>query len=100
MNEETDRLLDTLAAFRYMDMAVPAHLHNGLANYVANHQPVGHFLTAVLENNLSGAVGKADMASLKGLGAVVSWLYNEPSSGCWGSPEKVKAWLEHGQTKV
>ena len=93
MNDETNELLDSLAKFRYMGLAVPAHLHNGLANYVANHQSVGDFLTAVLENNLSGAVGRADEASWRGLGAVVSWLYNEPPSGCWGSPERVKAWL-------
>ena len=94
MNDETDRLLDTLAQFRYLGMAVPSHLHNGIVSYVVDHRKPGHFLTAVVQNDLSSAVSHADEASLKGLGAVVAFFYNEPTSVCWGSPEKVAAWVK------
>lgn len=65
-----------------------------LRRYIEDHAPVGYFLTRVLENNLSEAVGAADEENLKNLPAFVGYLYNEAPSQCWGSPEKVKAWLE------
>lgn len=65
-----------------------------LDRYAQHRQPVGDFLTAVLENNLSEAVGHADDDNLRNLPAFVGYLYNEMPSPCWGSPEKVKAWLE------
>ena len=97
MNDETDRLLSNLATFRHYGKAVPAHLHNGLAAYVAEHQKPGHFLTAVLENDLRAAVGHADSDSLAGIGAVSAWLYNEPPSGCYGSQKNVREWLAVGR---
>lgn len=73
---------------------VPPHLLEGLRGYAVDHRPVGGFLTAVLENDLMRAVVTADVDSLACLLGIVHYVYNALPSGCHGSPEKVKAWLE------
>jgi hypothetical protein len=40
---------------------------------------------------------RADTSNLYNLPAYVIYLYNEMPAACWGSPEKVKAWLENAQ---
>lgn len=62
--------------------------------YVADGTPVGDFVRAVLENDLRGAVCHADEQNLRDLAEIVKHVYNNIPSGCWGSPEKVSAWLE------
>jgi hypothetical protein len=75
---------------------VPPHLISGLREYALHGEPVGLFLTAVLSNNLAVAVGRADDESLAELRGIVSYVYNAMPSRCWGSPERVKAWMaEH-----
>ena len=73
--------------------ALPTHLTPGLRRYVEERTPVGGFLTACLRNELHEAVMLCDDRTLATLRAVVFFLYNEAPSPCWGSPEKVKAWL-------
>ena len=53
----------------------------------------GGFLTAVLENNLMEAVGRADMQNAVTLKDICTYVYNEMPAQCHGSPAKVDAWL-------
>jgi hypothetical protein len=59
--------------------------------------PVGGFLTAVLENNLSEALGRADEQNLQTIFHIVAYVYNELPSECWGSPDKVFKWQRRFQ---
>lgn len=70
-----------------------ADLVEDLAAYVTQRRPMGSFLTAVLENNLAEAIGRADESSLANLFLIVAHVYNELPSTCWGSSAKVSAWL-------
>ena len=72
---------------------VPVHMQDGVIEYVIQRRDPGHFLTAVLENNLVGAIGRADSSNLKALQNWVRVCYNYIPSTCWGNPAKVKAWL-------
>ncbi len=72
---------------------VPEHLQGGLMRYLVHRIPPGHFLTAVLSNDLKEAMGRADEASRAGLYQIVSFLYNDAPAPCWGTPGKVWAWL-------
>lgn len=73
--------------------AIPAPLIDGLMRYVVHGVETGGFLRAVLENNLSEAVGRADISSLAVLPLIVSYVYNELPGTCWGSKDVVEAWL-------
>ena len=71
---------------------LPEHLQDGMKRYVEDGIQAGHFLTAVLSNDLLGAVSRADPKSLEALPDIVRWLHWEIPSSAWGSEEKVKNW--------
>lgn len=55
-----------------------------------NHKIMpGGFLMAVLENDLSGACGRADSDNIKILPQIVGYIYNHFPSNAWGSEEKI-----------
>lgn len=86
------RLLSTDEPVTY---TIPPLLIERLQAYVKDRIPTGDFLRAVLENDLKGAVGRADVQSQRALCAIVSYCYNHIPSACWGSPEKVEEWLKN-----
>jgi len=73
---------------------LPEGLRNGMKRYVEDGIRPGGFLTACLENNLTGAVNRADATNLPRLQDIVRWLYNEAPGSCWGSVDQVHAWMD------
>ena len=76
----------------------PQYAHLGgiiesLDRYVEFHCPTGGFLDAVLRNDLKESCARADSQNLYLLFDIVSYLYNEVPWNCWGTPERVNAWL-------
>ncbi len=65
----------------------------GLMRYRDHHIRTGDFLRAVLENNLSEAILRADDENLKDIHEIVLFCYNELPVASWGSPEKVRQWI-------
>lgn len=74
--------------------SIPNHCHEGLERYVYNKIEPGSFLVAVLSNNLKQSCQRADDINKYHLFNYVNFLYNIVPADCWGSPEKVKAWLQ------
>lgn len=83
--------LEWLAAMA--DAKVPRHLREGLTRYFAHHVKAGDFLMAVLENDLTRAVFRADDESLAGLLHLMRFLHNDTPFDAWGSRERVTQWL-------
>lgn len=77
---------------------IPPRVREALDQHAQEHRPTGDFTTAVLENNLMEAVGRADNNSLAALPSIVAYVYNELPGGCHGSPAKVKAWRERRES--
>jgi len=73
---------------------IPLPILEGLRHYATHHVPVGHFLEAVLSNDLTNACGRADEHSARALVQIVRYTYNCVPSRAWGSPEKVAKWLK------
>jgi hypothetical protein len=65
-----------------------------LKRYVDQKIPPGGFMHAVLTNDLRRACGQADINNRRKIFEYVEWLYNEAPADCWGSIEKVNAWLD------
>jgi hypothetical protein len=82
--------------YRYREFTIPAHMLTPLLSYIERGAPVGHFLTAVLENDLQEACARGDSENLRNLPAYAAYLYNEAPSQCHGSREHVRAWKAHG----
>ena len=74
---------------------IPQRTLNSLNRYVEHRIMPGGFLTAVLCNDLVGAVGRADSENLAALPEIVRHVYNELPSTCWGNKEAVWSWLEN-----
>lgn len=83
---------------------IPAHCRDGLIGYIMHGHEPGDFLRAVLENDLKGAVSRADAANRASIANYVAFLYNYAPTPCWGSAERVHAWIAsrglRGQSKA
>lgn len=74
--------------------AVPPDTLQSINRYVRFGEPVGGFLTAVLENNLVQSFNRADERNIAAMFDIVSYLYNHCPLDCYGSPAKVEAWYK------
>ena len=74
---------------------IPKQLHGALVRYVAHRIPPGHFLTALLSNDLLETINRADDLNVALIKPWLMVLYNceEIPSVCWGSKERVDDWL-------
>jgi len=80
-------------SYRFREFVIPDYMMEGLELYIEHGVEPGHFLSAVIKNDLADAVGRADDHNLRNLPAYVGYLYNEAPATCWGSAEKMKAWV-------
>jgi len=77
------------------DFTIPKHLVEGLNFYCTYGLLPGRFLRAVINNDLAEACATGDTDGLRVLPAIVAWLYHQAPAECWGSEEKVNAWVKH-----
>ena len=52
-------------------------------------------LDAIISNDLRESTGRADDDNLRNIPAFVAFFWNEAPASCWGSTEKMKAWIEN-----
>ena len=64
-----------------------------LKRYIDHKISCGGFLTAVLSNDLFGAVGRADYENVQRIPEIVKYIYNHLPASSYGSAEEVKNWL-------
>ena len=89
-----------MSEYTFRGMTIPAHMMASLQRYVGKRIAPGHFLTAVLSNDLTEACSRADDVNIQILPAYVAYLYNEVPGACWGSPEAVREWLSQPEEPV
>lgn len=75
-------------------MGVPEHIRDGLILYIRTGMRMGDFCTALVQNDLRGAVMRADPENRLRLREIMLWLHNCTPSQCHGSHEKYTTW--HG----
>lgn len=75
----------------------PDNIHDdvlqSLKDYVEHGTEPGGFLQAVLANDLSKSIARADSHNMMSLPAIVVWLYEYVPSVCWGHPDRVSCWM-------
>ena len=82
--------------YEFYDTYIPDRMMGGLTRYIEDGILPGHFLTAVLKNDLMGAFERADSENMKNIRAYVGYLYNETPIGCYGSKDAVDNWISLG----
>ena len=71
---------------------IPPLIIGMLNRWIAEGILPGHFLTAVLCNDLRAAVRHADDENARALTDIVKWLHENAPPGCWGSHSAVNRW--------
>ena len=74
---------------------IPPHMQSAITRYLEHGVNPGGFVTAVLENNLSEAVCRADDTNstlLREYIMVMTWML---PAHAWGSRSRVEAWTSH-----
>ena len=94
MSESKAEKKQPMFGYTFFEFSISPHMLAALRCYTEKHEPVGGFLTAVICNDLSEAVRRADEVNLRNLPAFVGYLYNKADSRCWGSKERMTAWLD------
>jgi hypothetical protein len=64
-----------------------------LDRYGKKKTETGGFLRSVLENDLMGAVGRADYGNMGDLFEICNYVWNKLPATCHGSKKIVKEWL-------
>lgn len=75
---------------------IPGAVLAAMERHALYGQIAGHFVTGCLVNDLSEAVGRADIESLRALGDIVTWLVSNMPANAWGSIEKTHQWRREG----
>ena len=82
-----------------VELDIPARMRGAIVRYYERGLPPGHFLTAVISNDLKEAVNRADNEDVALLKNYVLWFYNYAPVGSWGSAENMQTWLESFDTE-
>lgn len=68
--------------------------YGALERYLNHGIMPGSFMTAVLENNLMQAMGRADRENSANLKNIVGYIYNHLPSNSWGSRDRVENYVK------
>ena len=77
----------------FENSGVPEHTQGALMRYVNDGLHPGGFLTAVITNDLIGAVTRADRWNLDALPSIVMFMLNAMPAASIGSTENMEQWL-------
>lgn len=69
-------------------------------DYVVQGLPPGGFVTAVLANDLMGALGRADLENRLSIWAICNYVYNEIGCSLHGSYEAVEKHLKEVHERI
>lgn len=72
---------------------IPERMRFGMTAYVNQGLVPGHFLTAIICNDLKETVARADYENETLISLYVRWFYNVAPAPCWGSPAKMQTWI-------
>lgn len=78
-----------------MQPFISEHVKSMFDDYVKNGKLSSSFMRAVLENDLLNSVINVDDSNSQNIRNIVIFAHMEIPSVCWGSPDKVIAWMAH-----
>ena len=75
---------------------LPDHIQSRAKLYIEEGIPPGDFLQQVICNKLKESFMYADDINQMRMFDIVKFFYNEAPLNCWGSKERMEAWIERG----
>lgn len=80
--------------YKYRNQELSMDELKPILDYINQGKYPESFLEAVICNNLLEALEDADETEYENLHAFVGYFCHEAPSNCWGSKEKMEAWIE------
>lgn len=77
------------------ECGIPEHMREGIVEYIMTGRPVGHFLTAIIENDLFCAAAHADVDNRWLLANYAQFFYAHAPVACYGEAHKRDLWIRH-----
>lgn len=84
----------------YNAYGIPSHAVDSFQRYVEKGSDPGSFMMSMLKNDLAETFSTADEINARIVVDYVRYMHNELPSPCWGSPEKVAAWIASKEETV
>ena len=81
------------------DLVPVAFMAGGMKRYIKYGVRPGHFLAAILCNDLMEAMRTADDVNQRCLFEWASWLESHAPPACYGSEERFTAWIAQDRHK-
>ena len=78
---------------------IPAPVLHAIQRYAVTGGATGHFVNAIMRNDLFDAVARADGESLAALREIIWYVYNQLDCRCWGPKNKKSTEVEEWQDK-
>jgi hypothetical protein len=75
---------------------IPRHMHEGIIRYMENGIHPGDFMTAILADDLHGAIRLADHINMQWLKDWLHFMEDHLPADARGSYEHVRLWCESG----
>lgn len=85
--------------FEKYEAKIPAHIRDSFKLYLTDGIEPGSFCMSVLCNDLKSAARNADHINEPQLAQIALFMIWGMPADSQGSPEKVKAWINHGGLK-
>jgi hypothetical protein len=83
--------------YRSLVSSIPQSMHLSAVTWVWFGVNLGgDFFTAIINNDLVEAFGRADNTNARLMNVYASWLHNVAPHGSWGSEENLKKWSDVG----
>ena len=99
MSKADEKMMDMQRMFlekNAIEMDIPDYMIESLVQYILIGRPVGHFLTAIINNDLKGAVNRGDDMNQCRIVNYVKFLFNYAPHGSWGYEGSTNMWIARG----
>lgn len=80
--------------YTFNEFYIQDHMMEGIKRYVEDGIRPGDFLTAIICNDLTNSVWRADETNMRNIPAFVEYFYNRVPLSIWKSKENMEAWIE------
>ena len=88
-------LREAMDSFSFNGMHVPYHTRDTLSGYLFEGWQAGHFVSAVLDNDLYTACAHADIDNMRNLPAIAAFIYNYFPAMAYGSTANRMRYMSH-----
>ena len=82
-----------MSEYSFYGRSIPDNMMAGIRRYIERRIIPGDFLQSIICNDLGKACGYADEDNLWIIPVYVNYFYNHAPTSCWGSKQKMIAWL-------